>query len=115
MNNLPAIITLWSDFEINLAVAHIELGVNGYDWDAIKKEVYKTGVIDGVKSRKQYAPCNDPSDAWPIIVTNGIGVMPFREGKPKAWDLSKGLLSDKVGDKNLLRAAMIVYLMMKEV
>lgn len=59
--------------------------------------------------------CNNPADAWPIIVGNAIGVMPFKKGEAEAWSLSAGLLSNTtVKDKNPLRAAMIVYLMLQE-
>lgn len=59
--------------------------------------------------------CNNAADAWPIIVGNAIGVMPFKKGEAEAWSLSAGLLSNTtVKDKNPLRAAMIVYLMMQE-
>lgn len=59
--------------------------------------------------------CNNPSDAWPIIVENHIAVVPYRHTTPQAWPTKFGAIS-KFGteDKNPLRAAMIVYLMMKE-
>lgn len=59
--------------------------------------------------------CNNPADAWPIIVSNHIGIMPFKNGEAKAWPLSVGLLSSAdVKHANPLRAAMIVYLQMME-
>ncbi|MDP8797534.1 DUF2591 family protein [Serratia marcescens] len=58
--------------------------------------------------------CNNPADAWPIIVESGIGVAPNKKD-PYAWDLSGGMLRGiKHSDANPLRAAMIVFLMMKD-
>lgn len=69
--------------------------------------------VDGEKISSSFDPCNNPSDAWPIIVDNGIGVAPSK-GNPYAWDLSGGILRGiKHSDSNTLRAAMIVFLMMK--
>ncbi len=54
--------------------------------------------------------CNNPADAWPIIVENEISINYWRHGRLEA---------DRYGihtveDKNPLRAAMIVFLMMKD-
>lgn len=111
-----------SDFEINKAVA-IALGAkqvdfyeNGdrcaiyYELGDVPLTVRKgQGLVN-----EQFDPCNNPADAWPIIVANGIGVAPSKSD-PYAWDLSGGMLRGiKHSDKNPLRAAMIVFLMMKE-
>ncbi|WP_444859210.1 phage protein NinX family protein [Serratia sp. (in: enterobacteria)] len=59
--------------------------------------------------------CNNPADAWPIIVANEIGVVPSKSSNTYAWDLSGGMLKGiKHVDDNPLRAAMIVFLMMKD-
>ena len=56
--------------------------------------------------------CNDPADAWPIIAGNGIGASASKR-EPFAWDTSGGMLQGiRHSDKNTLRAAMIVFLMM---
>ncbi|WP_306587656.1 phage protein NinX family protein [Hafnia paralvei] len=64
--------------------------------------------------------CNDPSDAWPIIVENKISVMFDRSvehGDSSEWCLASSpcdrYIVDYVSSDKLLRAAMIVYLMMK--
>lgn len=57
--------------------------------------------------------CNNPSDAWPIIVENRIALMPDSKGDWLAVNYGnpeKGWLKK---EKNPLRAAMIVYLMME--
>lgn len=73
-----------------------------------------------------FDPCNNPADAWPIIVSNLISIEPdyefidpseeqvFASG---AWIAEhcdgKGTLLQSV-DINPLRAAMIVFLMMQD-
>lgn len=61
--------------------------------------------------------CNNPSDAWPIILSNLIALKPVKlyVGGHR-WFASKGDgdFGLKFADDNPLRAAMIVYLMMKE-
>jgi len=63
----------------------------------------------------EFDPCNLWQDAGPIIAKYGIGLMPFKNELPKAWDLSTGLLGNReYSHENLLRAAMIVFLMKQE-
>lgn len=66
----------------------------------------------------RFDPCNNPADAWPIIVENGI-TLAFQDGN--WWADNRAYWIDGVEwsiggiiDKNPLRAAMIVFLMMKE-
>lgn len=104
-----------SDFEINLAVVHILLGKGNYDWDSEFQEVYLE-----VYMGDRFDPCNNPSDAWTIIVDNKISLNPrcandewkaqVRIGKDDIFDNYASCW-----DRNPLRSAMIVYLMMKEV
>lgn len=105
-----------SDFEINLAVAHIVLGKNNYDWCSDKKEVYFAGIDGGEFLHHGYFdPCNNPSDAMPIIIENCIGILPYKKSQPLAFDLRKGLGSGiLIENKNIYRAAMEVFLMMKD-
>lgn len=65
-----------------------------------------------------FNPCNNPADAWPIIVENGI-TLAFQDGNWWADNLAYWVdgVEWNIGgiiDKNPLRAAMIVFLMMKE-
>lgn len=91
----------------------------------INKEVEKlTGmycedVCGNYVSTKDY--CNNPSDAWPIIFDNKIAVAPYilgessidyKEFKGKWFAMS--LVDESWNDLNPLRAAMIVFLMMKD-
>lgn len=64
--------------------------------------------------------CNNPSDAWPIIVESGISLLdPEMCGATPDWCTMKfipsyGARNVEVYNKNPLRAAMIVFLMMQE-
>jgi len=93
-----------SDFEINAAVATAKFGNWRADDDICRRITSK--CIDY---------CNNPADAWPIIVANEIGVVPSKSSNTYAWDLRGGMLKGiKHVDDNPLRAAMIVFLMMKD-
>ena len=71
-----------------------------------------------------FDPCNNPADAWPIIVENKISTMWMTAEKEWcAWsggDLEEGCWEwENIPDyyfsgESPLRAAMIVFLMMKE-
>lgn len=111
------------DFEINEAVAisrHPELK----DWICFDISGRAVFVInDGKLSRAQhgFSFTSCPSDAWPIIVENKISVMFDRSvecGDSSEWCLASSpcdrYIVDYVSSDKLLRAAMIVYLMMKE-
>lgn len=105
-----------SDFEINLAVAHIDLCVGGYDYHPEKKEVYRAGMDGGEFLPNAYFnPCNNPADAWPIITANRINVEwhEYKDDTFKPYALSNETMIGYY-DESALRAAMIVFLMMKE-
>ncbi|AGN89480.1 hypothetical protein Eta_0034 [Serratia phage Eta] len=93
-----------SDFEINKAVGFAV----GY---ATCIEPYFEVVIIN-KTGRQFNPCNSPADAWPIIVANRIGVLPASNGDKWAAHYQEWRVA--VADKNPLRAAMIVFIMIKE-
>ena len=63
---------------------------------------------------RTFDPCNNPADAWPIITGSMISIRPVGyDGQ--LWEAAgmDGMKADY--DKNPLRAAMVVFLMMKEV
>ena len=100
-----------SDLQINLLVANA-IGVDaaensGVVFGAVKHEgdnvVSLMGVVDY---------CNNPSDAWPIIVANRINV--YASEGPDFMPWMAGCGGIMVSNKNPLRAAMIVFLMMQE-
>lgn len=89
-----------SDFEINCAAAyHIGLST----------------VI--MAENKEFNPCNSWDDAGPIIQQNGINLMASKvvdSGGLKEWEaMSYEGNCHHWGELNPLRAAMIVFLMMK--
>ena len=71
-------------------------------------------IKNGVWTR--FDPCNNPADAWPIITDNKITVhAPMRYDELQEWlafDVNDSDTDFK--DVNPLRAAMIVFLMMKD-
>ena len=108
-----------SDFEINKAVAinrggyqghveHMEHGVKESDRDS-------HGIF---YFERDY--CNNPSDAWPIIHGNDIMLNP--NCADELWKAEQGFREKPSGfydvatayNKNPLRAAIIVYLMMND-
>lgn len=105
-----------SDFEINKQVAIIQGHKCYYDNGSYTNGYNKISVIvKGNGIIGQFDPCNNPADAWPILMANHIGIMPFKSGAATAWPTSIGLLSNfHVKHENPLRAAMICYLMMKD-
>ncbi|HGM4636867.1 TPA: phage protein NinX family protein [Serratia marcescens] len=108
-----------SDFEINKGVAE-RLGYSVQENRHLKDvveiwrfEEHMEDAGDKYHGIRNY--CNNPADAWPIIVANEIGVVPSKSSNTYAWDLSGGILKGiKHVDDNPLRAAMIVFLMMKD-
>lgn len=117
-----------SDFEINSAVHNatmtnpykIEfLGNNKIRWIRGETDAITDMVPYGKTTLRDY--CNNPLDAWPIIVEEKISIMfdstlPEYEGEYHEW-CSAISSCQNYGiqyQSNPLRAAMIVYLMMKE-
>ncbi|MFZ4835947.1 phage protein NinX family protein [Rouxiella sp. Mn2063] len=104
-----------SDFEINKRVADIK--IEG-DWmlepnDDRKFTFYNHGV-ESSKTIELPDYCNNPADAWPIIKANLISLTPYG-GDGAWWEAEDRYGTGKSDcDNNPLRAAMIVYLMLKE-
>lgn len=112
-----------SDFEINRSVA-IAIGFNPDDCDIAKRGSPSVGVEwneDTGYPIRVFDYCNNPADAWPIIIKSGINL--FTDMIPhgllcqaRASITRADAVSDCIiiSDKNPLRAAMIVFLMMQE-
>lgn len=107
-----------SDFEIDKAVA-LSLGVEVVEWNGkifggVERKIDNVTSVIGVIDY-----CNNPSDAWPLIESNLICLMadvfcePQDGGKWIAQP-AYGWQHEMVRNDNPLRAAMIVYLMMKD-
>ena len=103
-----------SDFEINKSVSDL------LDFDGLipffndnQEVVYlcdKNGV-DSIYPVRDFNPCNNPADAWPIIIRNEISIVFM----PDEWECHALINNDEAfntTNKNPLRAAMIVYLEM---
>ena len=103
-----------SDFEVNAAVSMHVLWKNHRCEEVDCND--KTGVVswaDGANWH-EFNPCNNPSDAWPIIagmIANGCVVQILQAGVIVTL---QGGGRIQFMDKNPLRAAMIVFLMMQE-
>ncbi len=95
-----------SDFEINKAVGLTVGYATGIE------PCFEVVIIN--KTGRPFDPCNNPADAWPIIVENRIAI--------RSVDLYVGghtwfaevYGEPTVSDKNPLRAAMVALLTMKE-
>lgn len=101
-----------SDAEINASVAKIMFEVNeGIATPYSHRPDAYIYHLNGLHSVKDY--CNNPADAWPIITSSMISIRPVgNDGQ--LWEAHGmgGMKADY--DKNPLRAAMVVFLMMKE-
>ncbi len=112
-----------SDEEINEAVYTLLVSDDSYP----KELAYK--VYHLLADKPDY--CNNPSDAWPIIIANKIRISPVMHmsddngeylcnGEWEAgtlWSEEGAFYNSEYhcfSDENALRAAMIVYLMMKD-
>ena len=101
-----------SDFEINKAVAEIYLH-GKYLLSEENQEVYFGGMDGGdFLPNGYFDPCNDPADAMPIIIENGI-ILISDWNEIGVWGATNQPWFTSE-NKNPLRAAMEVFLMMKE-
>lgn len=106
-----------SDFEINKRIASlctIECVVINDDGEPVRNIVDESpgSYSGGDYIEVDYDPCNNAADAWPIILSNKIGINPATASDKWAahycnWDVA-------IADANPLRAAMIVFLMMQD-
>lgn len=99
-----------SGFEINCAVANV---VGSFQFDENNGHPFKT-ISDLVNEDRVHCfnPCNSWADAGPIIESNLITITPLTSGK--SWQAFCWAGEIEFRDKNPLRAAMIVFLMMQE-
>lgn len=95
-----------SDREIDRLVLNTIYGVHADDKD-----------IQGCWSRGGFKYTSDASDAWPIIVDNGISlecIIVNRHEKTWRAQFKPAYVKHHMNHKNPLRAAMIVFLQMQE-
>jgi len=103
-----------SDFEIN---GYVSMHMHGFSWIE-----FVDGCASHVKCGNERSPgfamievydyCNNPSDAWPIITANRVNV--YASEGPDFMPWMAGCGGFMVSNKNPLRAAMVVFLMMQE-
>ena len=113
-----------SNFEINSAVIeiHKESRISG---EVVKYPHFADGSSVGLYHKdgdyyEWFNYCNNPSDAWPIIHGNDIMLNP--NCADELWKAEQGFREKPSGfydvatahNKNPLRAAMIVFLMMRD-
>jgi hypothetical protein len=98
-----------SDAQINLAVG-VTFG------EKIGEEVNGRQLvnIDVQYLSSSFDPCNNPADAWVIILENKINIDHRESIKSGSMASQSGRKEIYAVDKNPLRAAMIVFLMMKD-
>lgn len=107
-----------SDFEINLRVARIIL--SGNTISEIERTLTSSVFYENFQGIKTFDPCNNPADAWPVIVENNITIINDKNCFPRATNDSFLFINDQFDDcihwcdRNPLKAAMIVFLMMQE-
>lgn len=120
-----------SDFEINAAVeCEMDESFRFMEFDEETDEfIYCDPTGENCQRIKPRDYCNNPSDAWPIILENEISLTKESESLNVNWhaDVIERIREDAVNEslftcetslhhynENPLRAAMIVYLMMQE-
>lgn len=103
-----------SDAEINAAVAkrfpdRFIFNDEGspYSLEPDSMAAYSGSDFDQV----EFDPCNNPADAWPIILKSRLYIDPIYI---KDWCVTSECDSYREIHANPLRAAMIVFLMMQE-
>lgn len=104
-----------SDQQINAAVAKkfperfmFDDEGNPYSLEPDCAATYTGSDFDEV----EFDPCNNPADAWPIILCNRITLMPASKGDKWMAQAFDHAIADV--STNPLRSAMIVFLMMQE-
>lgn len=98
-----------SDFEINLLVAQYVLPETQYDVIKQTMDIIQF-LVDGSFGYRFFDPCNNPSDAMPII--NEYGISLIYQDRKFQFATNDGNIECSVS--NPLKAAMIILLCMKD-
>ncbi|HDC4389216.1 TPA: DUF2591 domain-containing protein [Enterobacter cloacae] len=109
-----------SDFEINGLVSKLTQRFGDFTQAGNKTFIHEYSDVGHMKGIcigwKEFDPCNNPADAWPIIIENKVMLSPHCADDE--WKAQIYLGRDDILDnyasawhKNPLRAAMIVFLM----
>lgn len=106
-----------SDFDIAEAVL-LAMGARKFNSEVdvtmyvLGEEKERKDVGSGASNKFAFDPCNNPADAWPIIQRSRIGIDPGTTSDK--WAAHHGGWDIFFADKNALRAAMVVFLMMQD-
>ncbi|HBL8908146.1 TPA: DUF2591 family protein [Enterobacter hormaechei] len=100
-----------TDQEINIQVARI---IHPEREVIESKSRPPSACVIGHLPSKWLDYCNNPADAWPIITEAKISLLSVECGDGSELWLAKSKSCPSRGDANPLRAAMIVFLMMKD-
>ena len=110
-----------SDFEINklVAIATGHKQFSSLGWQGLQEGDFSAVIVRGPRKIGGFDPCNDPADAWPIIIEKEVSLISrCANGE---WKAQLHLGRDDIFDsyascwgKNPLRAAMVVFLMIQE-
>lgn len=105
-----------SDFEVN---SYVSMYIHGFSWIEFDDEFH-----GHVKCGNERSPgfamvevsdyCNNPSDAWPIILDSKITVRPWNHDEWQSFTMDGYDYDFMAWHENPLRAAMISFLMMSE-
>ncbi|HGN1021075.1 TPA: phage protein NinX family protein [Proteus mirabilis] len=101
-----------SDFEINLLVAQLIFSNNEYDVIKQSMEVVRFQNGGGKGICHEFDPCSNPSDAMPIVFESGISLI-SDWNEVGVWGATNQPWYSSE-NKNPLRAAMEVFLMIKD-
>lgn len=105
-----------SDFEINLLVAQFVLPETQYDVIKQTMDIIQF-LVDGSFGYRFFDPCNNPTDAMPIIKDNFISIthdgIAWDVGCAKYPELSVWNGLENYND-NFYRKAMELFLLMKD-
>lgn len=93
------------DYDINKAVAI----AHGYKIMSCEESVM--AYIDS--GYKPFDPCNNPADAFPLIIDVKLSIHPDFYNNCESW-IVRTVHIPTVKDKSLTRAICIAYLMMKD-
>lgn len=113
-----------SDFEINKLVA-ISTGHKQFSslgWQGLQEGDFNAVIVRGPRKIGGFDPCNEPEDAWPIIIDNKLSLnnygssweASFEHDEPVGAFGTDECVTSGVEDKNPLRALMIAFLMKVE-
>lgn len=98
-----------SDFEINLLVAQSVLPETQYDVIKQTMDIIQF-LVDSSFGYRFFDPCNNPSDAMPII--NEYGISLIYQDRKFQFATNDGNIECCIA--NPLKAAMIIFLCMKD-